>query len=152
MIYPEFPLLAKNYTRLVSPLVGRGPKSPFSNLYYLKYANEFIIILSLHNTKEWSSKCFYGTLWNSISDSHLPTVNCLLPDVFSLPTTYCQLSLYCLLLTDSYFAMLAAYCQLYFTVYCLLLYYINIVNNCKTKLQSIFQVEPRRPQIGPNII
>ena len=54
--------------------------------------------------------------------------------VFSLPTARCQLIFHCLLLTASYFSMLVAYCQLYFTVYCLLLYSINIVYNCKTKV------------------
>ena len=88
-----------------------------------------------------------------LSDSHRPTItcNCLLTDVFSLSTAYCQLILHCLLLT----AQLIVHCLLltdtvicqfllltasFVLVYCLLLYYINIVYNCNTKLKSIFQV------------
>ena len=37
------------------------------------------------------------SIWNSIYDSYLPTANCLLSDVFSLPTAYCQLIFHCLL-------------------------------------------------------
>ena len=50
-------------------------------------------------------------IWNSISDRYLPTSNCLLPAVFSLPTAHCQLILHCLLLTASYFSMIADLAQ-----------------------------------------
>ena len=36
--------------------------------------------------------------------------------------------------------MLVAYCQLYFTVYCVLLDSVSIIYNFKTKLNSIFTV------------
>ena len=52
----------------------------------------------------------YSCLWNSISDSHLPTANCLLPDVFSLPTAYCRLIFQCLLLTGNFILLFTAYC------------------------------------------
>ena len=81
-------------------------------------------------------------LWNSKSDSQRPTIHCLLPDVFSLPTARCIFTAYFSLLVKfallPYFSMHAAYFQLYCNVYCLLFDSVKIVYNYKTKLNSIF--------------